>query len=78
MKDVSGSLLQISSFDLFGLKQIVKRILLACCICFLVLIDVTCGSSVLCGEEAVCISHDYVGLAISHADDLERNIRESL
>ena len=30
------------------------------------------------GEETVRISHDYVSLAISHADDLERHIAESL
>ena len=42
MKDVSGPLLQISCLDLLGLKQIVKRILLACSVSIFILIKITC------------------------------------
>ena len=76
MKDVILSGFEIGSFDVLSLKKIVERVLLSCSIRVLILIEVSCSSSVLCGEESVRISHNYVSLAISYADDLERNIAE--
>ena len=78
MQDVVLSVFEIGSLDGLCFEKVIERVLLSCSICILILIEISCSSSVFCREESVRISHDYVSLSISHADDPERDIAESL